>query len=337
MLDVARLSEKDRCDLFRVTAQRMRVDPAIIEKDFWVCWVLDYLFRESPWKDALAFKGGTSLSKAFNIIERFSEDIDLILDWRLLGYSADEPWAHRSNKAQDAFGKEAIQRTADFILKKILPVLEPTLKDRAGAPLEILAKNESLFLHYPKSFSLSSVLPQIKLEFGPMAEFVPNENRAIRPYAAEHFPTPFRRVETSVRTVSAERTFWEKATILHQEAHRPATKPLPSRYSRHYYDLFKLTQSPFKGIALAKPDLLKAVVNFKNKFYHCAWANYEDARPGHFKLLPSQAHSDDLKRDYRAMEAMLFGEVPQFELIIETLTDLQTEINFKPNLVRKDG
>ena len=89
MLNIARLPPNDRRDLFRAAAQRMMVNEAIVEKDFWVCWTLDYLFHESPWQDKLAFKGGTSLSKAYGVIERFSEDIDLILDWTLLGYEKD--------------------------------------------------------------------------------------------------------------------------------------------------------------------------------------------------------------------------------------------------------
>ena len=107
MREMARRPEKDRRDLFRAAAQKMDVHEAIVEKDFWVCWVLDYLFQESPWRDHLAFKGGTSLSKAFGAIERFSEDMDLILDWRTLGYSPDEPWARRSATKQDAFCKES--------------------------------------------------------------------------------------------------------------------------------------------------------------------------------------------------------------------------------------
>lgn len=111
MRDMARRSEKDRCDLFRATAQAMRVHEAIVEKDFWVCWILDYLFHDSPWKDRLAFKGGTSLSKAYGAIERFSEDIDLILDWQLLGYAEEEVWKERSLNKQNAFSKNANQKT----------------------------------------------------------------------------------------------------------------------------------------------------------------------------------------------------------------------------------
>ena len=92
MRNVARLPESDRRELFRNTADKMGLNDAIVEKDFWVCFTLDYLFHRCPWKDAITFKGGTSLSKAFNLISRFSEDVDLILDWRVLGYGKDEPW-----------------------------------------------------------------------------------------------------------------------------------------------------------------------------------------------------------------------------------------------------
>ena len=85
MRNVARLSRRELEELFTLTADKMKLSPAIAEKDFWVCWMLDYLFGRSPWTRQLAFKGGTSLSKAYGIIKRFSEDIDLILDWRLLG------------------------------------------------------------------------------------------------------------------------------------------------------------------------------------------------------------------------------------------------------------
>jgi predicted nucleotidyltransferase component of viral defense system len=105
------MAKGERRDLFTETANTLRVHPAIVEKDFWVCWVLDYLFNESAWRDCLAFKGGTSLSKAYNAIERFSEDIDLVLDWRILGYTRDEPWTPESATQQSALGREANART----------------------------------------------------------------------------------------------------------------------------------------------------------------------------------------------------------------------------------
>jgi len=105
MRKIANLPIKDRESLFRNTAHKIGMTEAIVEKDFWVCWTLDYLFHRCKWKKYLAFKGGTSLTKSYGLIERFSEDIDLILDWRVLGYSKDEPWQYRSNSKQDYFNK----------------------------------------------------------------------------------------------------------------------------------------------------------------------------------------------------------------------------------------
>jgi len=110
-------------DLFRETARTMGVHAAIVEKDFWVCWMLDYLFHLSPFAELLVFKGGTSLSKAYGAISRFSEDVDLILDWRSLGYSAYEPWRVLSATKQDALSREANSKTGEFLADKFLPAL----------------------------------------------------------------------------------------------------------------------------------------------------------------------------------------------------------------------
>jgi len=230
MLSIARLSAQERGELFRAAAQAMQVHEAVIEKDFWVCWVLDYLSQGSPWKNNVVFKGGTSLSKAYHAIERFSEDIDLVLDWRLLGYSADEPWQERSATGQNEFNVEANQKCAAFLTREFVPVLSQSLKELAANDIGVEAKGQEVLIQYPNSFSLSAILPQIKLEIGPLAAWIPNEERDIRPYAADKFPHLFSQPSTTVSTVTAERTFWEKATILHQEAHRPPTVRPPSAH-----------------------------------------------------------------------------------------------------------
>jgi hypothetical protein len=327
MRDMARRSEEDRRDVFRATAQAMGVHEAIVEKDFWVCWALDYLFQESPWKDTMAFKGGTSLSKAFGAIDRFSEDIDLILDWKLLGYSADDPWRERSTTKQDAFGKEANRRAAEFLAREFAPRLGMDLSGRAGAALEVRADGQEVLIRYPRAFSLETIRPQLTLEIGPLAAWVPNEPREIRPYAAERRPALFRQPQTTVRTIVAERTFWEKATILHQEAHRGAERPLPPRYSRHYYDLYRLSRLPIRAKALERLDLLQEVAAFKMRFYRCPWARYEEARPGSLRLAPPEHHTAELFKDYDAMKAMLFGPIPSFEEILAELTELEKTIN----------
>lgn len=125
MRKIAYLPDDDRRELFRNTADKMGLNDAIVEKDFWVCFTLDYLFHRCPWKDSITFKGGTSLSKAFNLISRFSEDIDLILDRRVLGYGKLEPWEKRSNTKQDAFNKEA---NLTKVYKSFLRILQVSVK-----------------------------------------------------------------------------------------------------------------------------------------------------------------------------------------------------------------
>jgi len=230
MRDFARRSEGDRRDIFRATAQEMRVSEAIVQKDFWVCWVLDYLFHDSPWQSNMAFKGGTSLSKAYNAIERFSEDVDLILDWKLLHFASDELLEVRSITKQQALNREANSRCVTFLEKEFTPAVCDGLKELAEQNIEISAgedDRQSLLIRYPRAFSIDAIRPEIVLELGPLAAWAPNEFKEIRPYASEKFPDLFKKKMTTVPTVVAERTFWEKATILHQEAHRPSDKQLP--------------------------------------------------------------------------------------------------------------
>ncbi len=254
MRDFACRPERERGEVFRAAAQAMRVHEAIVEKDFWVCWVLDYLFHDSPWHAQMAFKGGTSLSKAFAAIERFSEDIDLILDWRVLGCSKQEAWADRSATQQDIWNKAANQRATQYLQSEFAGKLQQDLSARAGMPVGISTEGQDVLVHYPRAFSLMAIQPQIRLEIGPLAAWVPNEEKAISPYAAAHFPHVFRVPQTMVRTIAAARTFWEKATILHQEAHRPPGKAKPLRQSRHYYDLFRLSRTPICQHALTDPE-----------------------------------------------------------------------------------
>ena len=137
MIEIARLPADDRRELFHNTAAKTGLHDAIVEKDFWVCLTLDYLFHRSPWKKAVTFKGGTSLSKGYHLISRFSEDIDLILDWRVLGYGINEPWEKRSNTKQDAFNKEANRKAEIFLAETFCPQVREGLSVELGLPANL--------------------------------------------------------------------------------------------------------------------------------------------------------------------------------------------------------
>jgi hypothetical protein len=154
---------------------------------------------------------------------------------------------------------------------------------------------------------------------------VPSSSRTIQAYAAESFPKAFANPVCEVVAIDAERTFWEKATILHQEAHRVGT--MSTRYSRHYYDLYKVAQSGIKMSALSNLALLKEVVEFKERFYPSAWARYDLAYPGTFQLSPHESQFAALERDYRAMRDMFYREPPSFTTILQGLAALELEIN----------
>lgn len=321
---VARYNDDYRHDLFSKTAEQIQMLPAIVEKDFWVCWVLDALFTSPRWRDKMIFKGGTSLSKAFRVINRFSEDIDLILDWRQLGVTSDEPWEKRSNTSQDNYCKDINSKAADYLANEFVPSFAMELEKKLGAKIPVIAQGEEVTIAYPKVFSLEYLRPIIILEIGPLATWVPHAQFEITPYAAEKFPELFTHKSALVVTILAERTFWEKATILHKVAHQ---NKIPVRHSRHYYDLAQLARSETKNTALSNLTLLYEVIAFKQRFYRSAKARYEEAVPGSFRLLPDADLFKELHADYDKTKEMIFGTPPSFESIIETLKALEYEIN----------
>ncbi len=329
MNNVAHLSNAEREELFLVTARERALPEAVIEKDFWVCWTLDYLFHSSPWKEHLAFKGGTSLSKCFDLIHRFSEDIDLILDWRLLGCGKDEPWAERSRHKQDKFNKAINARTETFLSEEFAPRLKAAFQSLLTDEFQVTidsADPQTVCFAYPRLFSETSILPIIRLEIGALAAWTPTQEATITPFAAEQYPQVFQQPDTTLRTVSPTRTFWEKVTILHKEAFRTNGK-VPPRYSRHYYDLWCMAQSSVKEAALGDLVLLRRVVAFKDRFYPAGGAHYELARPGTMRLMPPEDCLPALQADYEHMKNMIFGETPEFERILEVIRMLETEIN----------
>jgi hypothetical protein len=328
MLELARRSNKDRADIFTATAVKIGMNEAIVEKDFWVCWMLELLFHHSNYSNRLSFKGGTSLSKGYGIIERFSEDIDLILDWRLLGYDLNEPWNKRSNSAQDRFNTEANSRTEDFLVEVMMPHLDELAMENGIEGYKFYIDDndkQTIRFVYPQLFSDKALVQEIRLEIGSLAAWTPLTKRVITPYVAEEFPHVFEKKSTSIRTVDAKRTFWEKATILHSESHRTGTK-VPQRYSRHYYDLYLLSKSHVKEDALDDFELLEKVAAFKSKFYRSNRARYDLATKDDISLLPPSSSLVDLEVDYKSMQSMIFGEKIDFDEILMGLEQLVEEI-----------
>ena len=333
MITIAKSNNTDREVLFGNAADRAGIsNPAIVEKDFWVCFALDYLFHKSPWPNSFIFKGGTSLSKAYHVIERFSEDIDLIMDWRLLGYGVHEPWEERSRTQQDKFNKGAVSAASEFLSTTFAPQMEKDMSEMIGRKVTVLMDPDdkeqcTVNFFYPHVFNTNYLRQEIRLEIGPLAEWVPSHPVTVSSTAAEQFPSAFHQADTVVPTVDVERTFWEKITILHKTAASYEQKGIPARYARHYYDIYQMSRSDVKDRAFDRKELLEQDVRFKLKFYYVKSASYETARIGTLRLVPSEEAIKDLSVDYDHMRDMIYGEKPTFNKIMDSIAKLEEEIN----------
>ncbi|MCQ2423174.1 MAG: nucleotidyl transferase AbiEii/AbiGii toxin family protein [Lachnospiraceae bacterium] len=330
MKKIARLSNEERQELFLSTAIKMGMRPEVIEKDFWVCFMLDHLFHDCEYKNAFVFKGGTSLSKAYHVIKRFSEDIDLILDWRKIITDASNPWDDRSRTKQDSYNKQINKEAAMFYRDSLVPKLKKELSDKLGNGEWIFVDSEDEMVVnfvYPHIFETAYIIPVVRLEIGPLAEWMPSHVTNIVPFVAEHYDWLFEQKNTDVLTIDAERTFWEKITILHKIANFPEGKTLPHRYARHLYDVYCLGNSDIKELAFKKNELLEKDVAFKLKFYYAKSAHYETATLKHIRLIPAAGVMQTLKNDYAAMINMFYGNAPEFDEIIQYLRVLEEEIH----------
>ena len=333
---IARMAAAERAQIFAETAARKALAEAIVEKDFWVCWVLMQLFLIEALSGRLLFKGGTSLSKIFHAINRFSEDIDLAVDYAALGFTGtrDPRRAGISKSRRNAILDEMMASCQQYIGGEFLDAFRARCEEVLGPAgtwaLDVDPQDPNVVrFRYPPvaTATLAYVTPQVVLELGTHAEFVPRDRFAIRSFVAEEFPNLIAEAQIDVVALVAKRTFWEKATILHAEYHRPPEKAMLGRYSRHYYDVAMLAQGPIRAEALADFDLFAQVVRHKETFYPAAWAQYGRASPGSFRLLPPEARMAELERDYRNMGVMIFGEPPPFDEIMGQLDTLEREIN----------
>ncbi len=327
-------SDERRLYIEQAAVQR-NVSPVVLEKDFWVCWLLGILF-ESEFADSLVFKGGTSLSKVFGVIERFSEDIDLSLSPTFLNL----PKVGTSRNQANKWMTRAEAACGAAVRNQIRPVMEAAVEGVLGksakAWFEFLTEPKTnsplLLFHYPSSqpAGFDYLRCSVKLKFGSLTDQQPTGRHSIRPWVAEVLPAAFPDWRCEVVALEIERSFWEKATILHTEYHRPAEKPTPDRFSRHFADTVALAKHPTANGAIGDHDLRNRVVGWKSQFFGSSWANYDEAKPGTFRLVPPPVRQTALQRDYQAMRVMYLSEPASFDDILATLADLENRIN-RPN------
>lgn len=341
-LDFFKRPASDQAVFIRETAARRGLLPVMVEKDFWVSWTLAVLFAHPEFGSQLVFKGGTSLSKVFGVIERFSEDIDLSVSPAFLGISEESvEQVHSRNKRTErmqALEGACIERVRTSFVSELERIARESLGERYGGGdwmefrVDAATHSPVVLFHYPSSepTGFEYLGRSVKMEFGSLTDQRPVGTHAVRSWVAEEFPKPLADFRCELVALDLERTFWEKATILHAEHHRDPAKPIRDRFSRHCSDMAALARHAVVDRALARADLRQRVADWKSRFFAATWAHYDLAKPGTFRLVPPDFRLTELEKDYRAMRPMFLAEPPPFASIIEALRGLENRINQKP-------
>lgn len=334
MAEFFQLSTAERLDALNAVADISGLPPHLLEKDIWVVWALHQLFT-GPYAEHLVFKGGTSLSKAYGVIRRFSEDVDLTYDIRAIAGDlvGDSDVPVPATKSQEKkWSKEIRARLSDWVATEIVPRLKQAL-DLNGLPASVRAEGDKVFIDYaPLVTGTGYVPPAVMLEFGARSTGEPSESRVIRCDAAAfldvvEFPT------ATPQVMRAERTFWEKATAIHVFCAQGAFRG-GDRFARHWHDLTRLDAAGFAEAAIADKALAKAVADHKSVFF--AEKNmlgividYHTAVTGGLQLVPDDDALAKLAADYQHMvdDGLFFDDAEPFEALLDRCRAIQAKAN----------
>jgi hypothetical protein len=336
---------QDRRDVFLGAAARLGTSEQNIEKDFWVTWTLDVLFNGLPaGHPRFLFKGGTSLSKGYGLISRFSEDIDITVFRADLGQEASVPELEAMSGKKRRAKLDAIKDTCREYIQKTLAtqfgaVVHAALADsniETGATTVVVdaddSDGQSLLFWYPAVTVRRDdyIRPAVKIESGAKSALDPHESLVIVPYIADEVPQLALRAE-QVTTVVADRTFWDKIVILHGVRNwferRGALRGQGQRVSRHYYDVHRIFRSELGARAVADRPLGADCAAHARMFFNSPDLGLDTAVPGTFSLTPNATMIEDLRRDYTRMAGMIIGPPPAFDEVLASVAALENELN----------
>ncbi|PSH05520.1 MAG: hypothetical protein CXZ00_02245 [Acidobacteria bacterium] len=331
------LSAQEQEEALQVAASASGRPPHLLEKDIWVVWALSVLF-ESPLGSHLTFKGGTALSKAYRVIRRFSEDVDLTYDIRALapqlvgdrqaGLDVIPPSRSQEKKWTDTIRKELLPA---WIRDQAHPIIQKGLEELGAATCRFTS--ECIFIDYKPVVAASSyALPRVMLEFGARSTGEPAKVLEVRCDIEEHISEVAFPVATP-RVMELARIFWEKATAIHVYCAQGGTGS-HDRFSRHLHDLMRLEQTGFVDQAVHARAIAAAVALHKSAFFIEKDAagnriDYTSAVRGALRLVPEGQAREALRVDYQRMvdDGLLMDDAVSFDHLIEVCRKIQTNAN----------
>jgi hypothetical protein len=338
-------NDEERRDLFVGAADRLRTNEQNIEKDFWVCWTLDALFNElDAGGPRLLFKGGTSLSKGYGLIERFSEDIDITVFREDIGQPTTvkelETLSGKKRNARLESIKTACQKYIQGpMLEQLSTLLRQTFQtanlnaDRARVEADPDDPDgQSLLLWYPTATAEGNayIRRAIKIESGAKSALDPHAPVVVKPYIADDLPNLDLAVG-NVTTVDPSRTFWDKVVILHGLRRwwdrRGELRGGGQRVSRHYYDVYRLLASETGRKATDDAEMAEDCVRHARMFFTRPDLDLASAISGSFALTPHDGMLAALRRDYEAMSGMVFGPIPTIDAVVAEIAELEHRLN----------
>ena len=322
------LPEETRLNIFTETGRKIGLPAIAIEKDWWVVHTLSLIYTMDCAK-SLVFKGGTSLSKGWNLIQRFSEDIDLALDREYLGFTGELENADVRRLRRVSYDYMTTTFTEDLRTK----FAEVGFTDVNVKYREVVNHDQDpmiIEIYYPKFTEKDTYLkPGVLVEVGSRSLIEPFTDRTFATMAAENYPgQPFSDKPITIPIVNPERTFLEKIFLLYEEFQKPEEKRRVDGLSRHLYDIEKLSRTEFAENALKNADLYNTIVAHRSKFSRISGVDFANHSNDKVTFVPPEHLLSEWEADYKLMqENMIYGEVLPFSELIEKLNKLQSRIN----------
>lgn len=321
------LDDERKKAAYSQTSAQLNIPESYVEKDLWVCWVLQELFSNPTLAPHLTFRGGTSLSKAFGIIERFSEDIDISVSREWLGITPETNPANATAPSQRERRQKDLRKLAREKMKNfVCPLLQESLQalglnsetwslelNDEENDLESARDPYCIFLNYPRLTGkpmTDYIRSRVKIEFSARAEGCPDVEASVTSFVAKQFPSAFQKPQFEVRALSPTRTFWEKCFIIHEENTAPKERRQKPRLARHYYDLYCLLD---KGKVVPNLSLFNEVKTHREIYFRQTWVDYEAITPDQLKIVPGQEMLTYWEQDYTLMKSMFYGDFPSLE------------------------
>jgi len=327
MKDFIKLSKKDKLNIFNQTSERSGLPSSAVEKDWWVTLSLNIIFS-LPYSNQIVFKGGTSLSKAWDLIERFSEDIDLVIDRTHLGFEGvlSKTQVKKLRKASYSFiGTEFYEDINNELIKLGVSDYELVVQETKNTdtdPLIIELRYESL------TEESEYLKPRVLIEVGARSLMEPVDNKSIISVVSSEFrELPFAEKEITIPVVSPKRTFLEKIFLLHEEFQKETKFIRVERMSRHLYDLEKLMDTTHGIEALKDIELYDTIVEHRKNFNAIRGVDYANHTPQSINIVPPEETIKDWEKDYKTMqESMFYGSTISFNKLMERITELNTRV-----------